>query len=348
MLRSSLRPGPAADTIITAMAGKALHFQTRPDGRVACTLCPNACIIAEGKHGICRVRFNRGGSLEIPFYGKISSISVDPIEKKPLYHFHPGAGILSIGFVGCSFHCKFCQNHRISQTTDVETRSISPQELVQIAKREGSFGIAYTYSEPLIHFEYIMDCSRLARESGIKNVLVSNGYLQEEPARELIPLIDAANIDLKANDPAFYTSEVGGELDEVKRFISQAAGRTWLEVTTLVIPTKNDDPAQIEEIARFLASLDKDIPLHLSCYYPTYKYTLPPTPPETVRALAEVARRHLSFVYIGNVGYEETNTSCPKCQSLLVRRRGYDVTIEGVSAGACSSCGEPVRIVGLA
>jgi pyruvate formate lyase activating enzyme len=324
---------------------KALYWRRESDGAVSCLLCPNACRIAEGRHGVCRVRFNREGALAIPFYGRISSVSVDPIEKKPLYHFHPGARILSIGFVGCSFRCRFCQNHRISQSTDGETELLSPEDLVRLAERERSFGIAYTYSEPLIHFEYVMDCARLARKRGIKNVLVSNGYILEEPAEELIPFIDAANIDLKAADPEFYSTEVGGEMEAVQRFISQAAGRMSLEVTTLVIPTKNDAPEGIENISRFLAGLDPAIPYHLSCYYPQYKYTLPPTPPSTVNGLAEAARRHLRFVYVGNVGMEETNTYCPTCGALLVRRAGYSVSKPGLAGGKCAGCGAPAPMV---
>ena len=327
------------------MKREALWFEKRSDGRVSCTLCPNACLIAEGKHGLCRVRFNRGSSMDLPFYGRVSAVAVDPIEKKPLYHFHPGSRILSVGFVGCSFRCKFCQNWHISQTTDVETRFLAPEELVETARRERSFAIAYTYSEPLIHAEYLLDAARLARESGLKNVLVSNGYINRDPAEEVLGLIDAANIDLKGFDPEFYRTETGGKQEEVKRFLEQAAGRIHLEVTTLVIPTKNDDPAQIEDIARFIASLDPAIPLHLSCYYPQYRYTLPPTSPDTVKKLAEVARRHLRFVYVGNVGSEEANTHCPKCGSVLVRRIGYSVRITGVESGKCQECGSPVPLV---
>jgi pyruvate formate lyase activating enzyme len=327
------------------MGATARFFQKHTDGRIACSLCPNACLIAEGKHGVCRVRFNREGSLQIPFYGRISALAVDPIEKKPLYHYFPGSRILSAGFVGCSLRCKFCQNWRISQSTDAETRSIGPDELVAIAQQEGSFGIAYTYSEPLIHLEYVLDTAALARKAGLKNVLVSNGYINKDPAEELLGLMDAANIDLKAFDAGFYRTETGGDLEEVKRFIGQAAGKIHLEVTTLVIPTKNDDPAQIEGIARFLASLDRHIPLHLSCYYPQYHYELPATDPETVKTLVQAARQHLSFVYAGNVGLEETNTLCPECGNLLVRRRGYATSVTGVRNGTCARCGAPSPLI---
>ncbi len=328
-----------------AVSGTARFFKRHPDGKVACLLCPNDCLIAEGRHGVCRVRFNKEGSLDIPFYGRISALAVDPIEKKPLYHYYPGASILSAGFVGCSLRCGFCQNWHISQSTSAETRFVSPEEMVAIARQEGSFGIAYTYSEPLIHIEYLLETAARAREAGLKNVLVSNGYINREPAEEVLGLVDAANIDLKAFDPGFYKDETGGDLESVKRFIAQAAGRIHLEVTTLVIPTKNDSTEQIEGIARFLASLDPRIPLHLSRYTPQHHYTIPPTPVETVKRLAGVARAHLPHVYMGNVGMEETDTSCQSCGNTLVRRRGYSTEIVGLKNGTCARCGAPSPIV---
>ncbi len=326
-------------------AREALWFQRRPEGGVACLLCPHHCQIAEGGHGICNVRFGRGGGMELPYYGKVTALAVDPIEKKPLYHFHPGAKILSVGFQGCSMRCKFCQNFHISQGTGADTRPLGPAQLIEAARKERSFGIAYTYSEPLVHFEYVMDAARLARDAGLKNVLVSNGYLDPQPAEEILGLMDAANIDLKAFDAEFYRKETGGDLEEVKRFLSQAAARTHLEITTLVIPGKNDDPAQIEGIARFVAGLGPAIPLHLSAYYPMYRYEIPPTPPATIRALAEVARRHLRYVYMGNVGPEETNTLCSGCGHILIRRVGYNVKVTGIEDGACAECGAEVPIV---
>jgi pyruvate formate lyase activating enzyme len=325
---------------------EALYGETAEGGRVHCLLCPNDCRIADGKTGTCGVRENRSGRLTLPFYGAISSLGVDPIEKKPLYHFHPGSTILSAGFVGCSFRCGFCQNWHISQSTDAGTRQVGPEELVKLAVRERSFGIAYTYSEPLVHFEYVLDTSKLARAAGLKNVLVTNGYLNAPPADELFPFVDAANVDLKAWDPEFYRRETGGKLEEVKRFIRDAAGRIHLEVTTLIIPTKNDDPAQIEGIAGFIAGLDPDIPLHLSAYHPQHAYTIPPTPPGTVRRLAEVARRHLRYVYIGNLGVEVADTTCDSCGNVLVRRVGWHVEVTGIQGGKCSKCGAGVPIVG--
>jgi pyruvate formate lyase activating enzyme len=326
---------------------EALYWEPGSSGRVHCLLCPNDCHIAEGKAGTCGVRENRAGRLELPRYGAISSIAVDPIEKKPLYHFHPGSRILSVGFVGCSFRCGFCQNWHISQSTDVDTRYVGPEDLVDTAVREKSFAIAYTYSEPLVHFEYVLDSAKLARRAGLANVLVTNGYLNPRPADELLPFVDAANVDLKGWDPGFYRQETGGNLEEVKRFIAESAGRIHLEITTLVIPTKNDDPAQIEGIARFIAGLDPGIPLHLSAYHPQHEYTLPPTPPGTVRRLAEVAKRHLKHVYVGNLGAESSDTACGECGNILVKRVGWHVQLTGIKAGACARCGAKSPIIGV-
>jgi len=282
----------------------------------------------------------------LPYYGKLTAVSVDPIEKKPLYHFHPGRSILSVGFLGCSFHCPFCQNFRIAQDTSAPTETVSPEQLVRLAERERSFGIAYTYSEPLVHLEYVLDTARLARDRGLKNVLVSNGFVNPEPAEELLPLMDAANIDFKSFDPEFYRREIGGDVEEVKRFLTQASGRLSLEVTTLIIPTKNDTREEMHALAGFLAALSPDMPYHLSAYHPQYRYSIPPTPASTLRSLAEVAREHLRYVYLGNLGAEQSDTSCPHCGSLLVARRGYTVSVRGVEEGRCRACGADVPIAG--
>lgn len=274
-------------------------------------------------------------------------MAVDPIEKKPLYHFYPGSSILSVGFVGCSLRCPFCQNHGISQSTSSPTDHIEPEDLVSAALRERSFGIAYTYSEPLIHFEYVLACSKAARAAGLKNVLVTNGYLNPEPLAEILTFTDAANVDLKSFQAGVYQQELGGSLEEVKRFIAKAAGHIALEVTTLVVPGMNDSEGEIEQSARFLASLDPLIPYHLSCYHPRYRASAPPTDPASVVRLAEVARRHLKHVYVGNVGTEETVTFCAGCGNALIRRRGYATRVTGIAAGVCSRCGRDPRIPGL-
>ena len=323
----------------------ALWWDARGDGRIACHLCPHSCVIQEAHPGMCGVRFNRGGTMEIPLYGMTSNVAVDPIEKKPLYHYHPGEQILSVGFVGCSFHCGFCQNWHISQGRDARTRYMSPRALVDSAKRERSFGIAYTYSEPTVHAEYLIDTATLARAEGLKNVLVSNGYLQAAPASEVLALTDAANIDLKGFNESFYREETGGRLKEVQRFITQAAGMTHLELTTLVIPGRNDSPQEIEEMSAWIASIRKDIPLHLSAYHPEYKYTIPTTTASALRELAIVARRHLTYVYIGNVGGEGSQTMCTGCGAPLVDRQGFSVQVSGLRGSSCAKCGKASPIV---
>ncbi len=325
---------------------QARYYSHTDDDTVLCVLCPRRCTIREDSSGHCKVRVNRKGTLELPYYGRISSIAVDPIEKKPLYHFYPGSSILSVGFIGCSFHCPFCQNYSISQGTSAATRYIQPEGLVRTAEERDSFAIAYTYSEPTIHIEYVIDTAVLARKRGLKNVLVSNGYLNSEPAEELISYMDAANIDLKTFNADFYRKELGGSLDAVLAFISRAAGRLCLEVTTLVIPGKNDSEQEIESIAKFLGNLNKSIPLHLSCYYPTYKYAIPPTNPRSVLALKKCAEKYLHFVYAGNVWDEETNTYCPSCGELLIQRKGYATRIAAIENSTCTRCGTAIDIQG--
>ena len=308
-------------------------------------LCPHECLIGEGQTGICRVRANDKMELSLPYYGVLSACAMDPIEKKPLFHFHPGTGILSAGFYGCNFRCPFCQNFHISQHVSDNPSKTNPEDLVGIAINRKSIGIAYTYSEPLVHFEYVLNTAKIARSHGLKNVLVTNGYIHAKPAEELLQYIDAANVDLKSFNGDFYRKEIKGSLEPVLAFIRQASQYICLEVTTLVIPGKNDSETEMRDISSFLASIDRDIPFHLSCYYPTYKYTVGATPPDLVIKLADIAREKLRFVYIGNVGAREVNTICPDCGSVLIRRRGYTVTIEDFENGKCKNCGSSIPIV---
>lgn len=317
------------------------------DSIIQCELCPNNCTIKNDSSGICGVRQNKDGKLTLPFYGECTAINIDPVEKKPLYHFYPGSTILSLGFAGCSFRCPFCQNYSISQFLDSPTRRLSPEDAVTMAIDQNSFGIAYTYSEPTVHFEFCLDTSKLARDKGIKNVLVTNGYLNKEPANELLEYTDAANVDLKSFNPEFYKKEIGGNLEPVLEFIRIAAEKTSLEITTLVIPGKNDSKEEMREIASFIASIDNTIPLHLSCYYPTYKYTIPPTEEALITELAAVAKEQLDYVYLGNVRTSETNTYCPDCGALLIRRKGYAVSMPGTNKGTCTSCGRKLTIPGV-
>ena len=308
--------------------------------KLICNLCPHNCVISNEQYGICSIRKNENMKLELPFYGLLSALNIDPIEKKPLYHYYPGSSILSAGFYGCNFHCPFCQNYQISQETEsVKSKKYTPPlELVQLAVNEGIPSIAYTYSEPVIHFEYIMECAELAHSNNIRNVLITNGYLNPLPAKELLSLMDGVNVDLKSFTESFY-HKIGGSLEPVKEFIRLASELTHLEVTTLVIPGENDSEKEIISIAEFLADIDTDIPLHLSCYYPVYKYKTPPTSIDSVLSLTEKASHILNFVYPGNVGLKEINTKCSECGNTIVSRKGYSVSTTGIINGKCSKCG---------
>lgn len=285
----------------------------------------------------------------LPRYGRISSSAVDPVEKKPLYHFRPGSRVFSIGFTGCNLVCPFCQNWSISQAPDAPSEYVSPEDAVRAARASRCSLIAYTYSEPLVHIEYVLDCMRAAHKAGLENVLVTNGHALEDPAREVLDLTDAANVDLKTWDPVWYRIELGGDLETVRRFLTLAAERTHLEVTTLVVPGGSDSEEGIRGIAGFISSLSPDIPLHLSAYHPQFNYDKPPTPKSLLERLARIARERLKYVYLGNVPGAD-NSFCPECGAVLVRREGYRVSTEnlrgrGRTAAECAVCGSPVPIL---
>ncbi|MDA8426321.1 MAG: AmmeMemoRadiSam system radical SAM enzyme, partial [Treponema sp.] len=317
---------------------------------VRCSLCPHRCAIKPGAAGLCRVRRNRGGAMALPFYGLLSATALDPIEKKPLHHFLPGSAVYSAGFVGCNMRCPFCQNWEISQRTEEARERVSPRELVEAALASGSPSLAYTYSEPSVHFEYLIDAMRLARQAGLYNVLVTNGCLLEKPARELLTLTDAANVDLKCWSKEAYRSRLGGDLETVLAFIRLAAGLCHLEVTTLVVPGLSDAAADMEGIAKLLASLSPDIPLHLSAYHPAWKEDAAPSSRGDIENLAALAGKSLRYVYIGNVAGSRADTICPRCGAAAIRRRGYATDAGGIVPGraprsaACSSCGAPLPI----
>ena len=268
-----------------------------------CFLCPHECVIKEGNHGICGVRKNINGQLIAESYGQITSVALDPIEKKPLYMFHPGTMILSVGSYGCNFRCPFCQNHGIAMPKErLRCEKITPEGLVAFAQKavaHGNIGVAYTYNEPLIGYEFVYDCAKLVRDAGLKNVLVTNGFISEEPLETILPYIDAMNIDLKGFASGFY-QKIGGDLEAVKAVIKRASESCHVEVTTLVIPGEND--GDVEEIAKWLADVDASIPLHLSRFFPRNEYkNREPTPREMVLELKEVAGRYLEHVFVGNV-----------------------------------------------
>jgi pyruvate formate lyase activating enzyme len=288
------------------------------------------------------------GKLIAEGYGQVASLALDPIEKKPLYHFHPGSRIVSVGNNGCNLSCRFCQNSAISQER-VPTRWIGPEELARLAGEHGSIGVAYTYAESLIWFEYLLDSGRLVRERGLKNVLVTNGTINPEPLRELLPVIDAMNIDLKSMNPRFYTRLAGGHLEPVLETIRLvAAAGVHLEVTNLIIPGENDDESEIAALIDFVASVNPEIPLHFSRYFPHYKLHRPPTPPETLARAWRMAREKLTWVYVGNIELPGASSSfCPSCGKVLVDRSRYYVREVNIAEGRCRHCGEPVNFVGV-
>lgn len=270
-----------------------------------CAICPHGCDLKDGQTGFCRARANRGGKVVSLTYGKVSALALDPIEKKPLKRFHPGSMILSVGATGCNLRCQFCQNHEIAQECgNVETREMSPEKLVHMAlslTQRGNIGLAFTYNEPLVGYEFVRDCAELAHRNELKTVLVTNGMINEEPLMAFLPVIDAMNIDLKGFTAEFYDA-LQGDLETVKNTIVKAQSCCHVEITTLVIPGENDNPEDMERQAAWIASLHPDIPLHLSRFFPRYHYTdRAPTPPETLQALADIARKHLRYVYFGNV-----------------------------------------------
>ncbi|HEY5556863.1 AmmeMemoRadiSam system radical SAM enzyme [Acetobacterium sp.] len=273
--------------------------------KVICELCPHHCHLNENQIGFCRARSNKDGVITAINYGRITSMALDPIEKKPLARFFPGSRILSVGSFGCNLRCPFCQNYEISMASidEIQTVTVSPDELVRKAialKPQGNIGIAYTYNEPLVGYEYVRDCATAAKEKGMKNVLVTNGCFCEEPFKELLPQIDALNIDLKAFTEKFY-KKISGDLETVKQSIKLASKSNHVEVTTLIVPGENDSDEEIRSLSQWLGSIRPDIPLHLSRFFPTYHMTdRNPTEVASVYALAEIARESLEYVYVGN------------------------------------------------
>jgi len=316
---------------------------------VQCELCPKMCMIEPGQSGECRVRINIDGVLRTVVYGYPCSMHDDPIEKKPLFHFLPASQILSIATAGCNLHCLNCQNWEISQANPEDTPAYicPPEKLVKIAKENNYQSIAYTYTEPIIYYEYTYDTSKLAREESIRNVLVTAGYINEEPWKRLLEVVDAANIDLKGITEKFYREMCSATLKPVldALVIAKASG-IHLEVTNLVIPTLNDEPKQIRQLCRWLkANLGRETPLHFSGFYPQYKMRhLPSTSLKTLEMAREIAMEEgLDFVYIGNVQSEEgENTYCPNCRKLLIERVRYIIRQNVLKDGCCPDCGKEI------
>ncbi len=324
---------------------EALFYKRIQGDKVQCNLCPHNCIIDRGKAGVCLGRKNIEGKLYAINYGEVVSIAMDPIEKKPLYHFHPGEDILSIATYGCNMKCPFCQNWEISQRV-VPTTHISPEKLLEIVKRYNSCGVAYTYTEPMIWFEYIMDSGELLKKYGSKIVLVTNGMINREPLSELVEMVDAMNIDLKGMDKKWYR-KLGGDLDTVLNTIEFSYNKgVWIEVTNLLVTEGNDRIELIEELIEFIYNLSPSIPLHFSRYFPHYRYSAPPTPVELMEEALNMAKDRLHYVYMGNIiSSKGNNTFCPECGNLLIERRGFMATIKGIEEGKCNRCGRKVDVI---
>ena len=320
----------------------ARYWEPLEDKKVRCFLCPRRCVIAPGKKGFCRVRKNIDGRLVASGYGEVVSIANDPIEKKPLYHFYPGTYIISLAENGCNLGCLHCQNYSISQF-DCPTEYISPEALVGIAKRYNSNGICFTYTEPLVWFEYILDVAKLAKDEGLPIVLVSNGQINPEPLEELLPYIDAINVDLKSIKQEFYRDVCrGGDIEATKNTIKRCFEEGVVtEVTNLIIPTLNDAEDEIEELVDFLLSISDEIPLHFTRFFPHYRMNhLPPTPVKTLLRAREIAlKKGMKYVYVGNVADEELNTTyCPNCGTALIKRGYFFTSKVELKGGRCPRC----------
>ncbi len=316
--------------------------------KTQCLLCPHLCRIEVGKTGICGVRKNTGNEIVLQTYGIISGYSLDPVEKKPLYHFFPGHNILSAGSYGCNLRCDFCQNYHISQNiSGRHTLEISPEKLARDATgSENNIGLAFTYNEPVIWFEFMRDAALAVKNEGLFTVMVSNGYVSHDPLEEIISFIDGFNIDLKAFNNKFYRNLTGAEIEPVKKALKQIAGSgKHLEITTLIIPGQNDDEREMALESEWIAGeLGRNVPLHLSRYFPVYLRKDEATSPETIGMLARIASQNLDYVYIGNTSSESgQNTVCPGCGLTVTERTGYGIKHLNLdNEGKCTGCGNLV------
>lgn len=337
---------------------KAILYKKLNGNKVQCLACSHQCYIDEGETGICGIRLNKNGELYLLVYNKPISVSIDPIEKKPLYHFLPGKQIFSLGTIGCNFGCDFCQNWEISQlpkTIDEikktgyarQKESWTPERIVQHCKESKIPMIAYTYNEPTVWTEYAYDIMRLAKKQGIKNVWVSNGFMSEQTLDLISPYLDAVNIDLKSFSDTFYQKICKARIEPVKKNIKKIWEKgIWIEVTTLMIPKINDSSKEIKQIAEFLKNISENIPWHISAFFPGYKMIdIPLTPIETLHKAYQIGKKSgLKYVYIGNViDTDQGNTYCPKCNTLLIKRINMNIIENKLIAERCSNCGEIIK-----
>lgn len=328
---------------------KALLAEPGESGQVTCHLCAHECRIAEGRTGVCRVRKNINGELFSLNADRVVAANIDPIEKKPMFHFLPGSQSFSVAAMGCNFSCRFCQNHSISMVNEESAilgDKISPEQLVTLARKNRTQSISYTYTEPTVFFELVLETARLARAAGIKNVLVSNGFMTRQALDLLGPFLDGANIDLKSFNDDFYKKYCSARLQPVLQTISSMkAMGIWVEVTTLLIPGLNDDRLEIEDLLTFLRDLDANIPWHISRFFPNYRLLdIPPTEAGAIHGFLQLAvEKGLKFTYGGNLADSRwSNTRCPQCQKTLIERSGYHIENLGLQAGDCRFCGAAV------
>jgi pyruvate formate lyase activating enzyme len=331
----------------------ARHFHARADGRIQCDLCPRDCALGDGQRGLCFVRKREGDRMVLTTYGRSSGFCVDPIEKKPLYHFYPGSSVLSFGTAGCNLSCKFCQNWDISKSREMDSLAAeaTPEAIARTAEEMGCRSVAFTYNDPVIFFEYAIDAARACRARGIKTVAVTAGYIHDAPRREFFAEMDAANVDLKAFTEDFYFKLTAAHLKPILETLRYLVHETevWTEITTLLIPGHNDSEAEIRELTRWVRQeLGPDVPLHFTAFHPDYKMRdLPPTPPETLTRAREIAlETGIRYVYTGNVhDVAGETTHCPSCQKAVIVRDWYRLLAYRLdAAGRCVACG--ARIAG--
>lgn len=330
---------------------KPARFYTGENDKIRCLLCPRRCLLGEGQTGFCGVRRVENGALYTENYGFCAALQWDPVEKKPLYHFYPGRQILSLGTYGCNLRCSFCQNWSlVLGRPGADDRRLPPGEVLALLQRAGGpgevVGAAYTYNEPLIWYEYVAETARLLHEHGYRNVLVTNGYISREPLAELLPYIDALNIDVKAFNDSFYEQYCRGRRGPVLETVELAAAAAHVEVTCLLLPTLNDRLEELAQLSSWLAGINPEIPLHLSRYFPRHRMNLPPTPPETMLAAREIALEKLKYVYLGNIDIPgSADTHCPRCGTLLIARSLYRIRVAGICDNRCLECGALINLL---
>ncbi|MFC1727961.1 AmmeMemoRadiSam system radical SAM enzyme [Nanoarchaeota archaeon] len=328
---------------------EAKYWKKLKDTTVQCMLCPRACVIKDGDRGDCRVRENQKGTLFSMVYGKPCAMVLDPVEKKPQYHFLPGSFSFSIGTAGCNLHCKFCQNWEMSQSTEEELQnySLSPEQVVQEALKTDAKSIAYTYNDPIVFFEYAQDCAKIAKKKGLKNIFVTNLFINEEPLREICKVMDAFHVDLKGFNDKFYREVTLAWLEPILNNLKILKEEgVWFEIINLVIPGHNDNEEDIKEMCKWIKdNLGVDVPLHFSRFFPYYEMMdVDSTPLKTLEKFYNIAKKAgLKYVYLGNVREREDNTLCPKCSKTLIKRTSFfEVTKNNIEKGKCKFCKEPI------